>query len=147
MKSFEFIGIGGVTNIDLGGNCCYLREGDKLLLIDVCEETTKKLMKVGAFNGVKKLYIAITHTHYDHMYYYSGDTDDILAIRRMSGDPLIKRLYCEVRSKISNEHIYYGDVLDLDKKKLVLMHFNTVDLYQKAIEDGFMVAKLAQALV
>lgn len=89
MKSFEFIGIGGSTNIDLGGNCCYLREGD----------------------------------------------------------PLIKRLYCEVRSKISNEHIYYGDVLDLDKKKLVLMHFNTVDLYRKAIEDGFMVAKLAQALV
>ena len=30
MKKLNFIGIGGATNIELGGNCCYLKDGDKV---------------------------------------------------------------------------------------------------------------------
>ena len=26
MKKLNFIGIGGATNIELGGNCCYLKD-------------------------------------------------------------------------------------------------------------------------
>ena len=28
MKKLNFIGIGGATNIELGGNCCYLKESN-----------------------------------------------------------------------------------------------------------------------
>lgn len=44
MKKLNFIGIGGATNIDFGGNCCYLKEQDNLLIIDACESATEKLI-------------------------------------------------------------------------------------------------------
>ena len=28
MKKLNFIGIGGATNIELGGNCCYIKDKD-----------------------------------------------------------------------------------------------------------------------
>ena len=67
MEKLNFIGIGGAINVELGGNCCYLNDNDNLLIIDACEEATKKLIDAGAFKDVKKIYIAITHTHYDHV--------------------------------------------------------------------------------
>ena len=67
MKKLKFIGVGGAMNLELGGNCCYLKDGDNLLVIDACEDATKKLVEEDAFKGVKNIYIAITHTHYDHV--------------------------------------------------------------------------------
>ena len=67
MKKLNFIGIGGATNVDLGGNCCYLKEKDNLLIIDMCESATEKLKRLNAFKGVKNIYIVITHTHFDHI--------------------------------------------------------------------------------
>jgi phosphoribosyl 1,2-cyclic phosphodiesterase len=67
MKKLNFLGIGGATNIELGGNCCYLKDGDNLLVIDMCEGATERLEKEDAFKGVKNIYIAITHTHFDHI--------------------------------------------------------------------------------
>ena len=45
MKKLNFIGIGGATNIELGGNCCYLKDKGNLLLIDMCEGATERLEK------------------------------------------------------------------------------------------------------
>ena len=42
--------------------------------------------------------------------------------------------------KTYNVHIKYDDIVNLDKEKLVLMHFDTVDLYNKAKKDGFEIA-------
>ncbi|MBR1984596.1 MAG: MBL fold metallo-hydrolase [Clostridia bacterium] len=67
MKDLEFIGIGCSYALDLGGNCAYLKENEKLLLIDCCESATKKLVDKKAFEGVKEIIIAITHTHADHI--------------------------------------------------------------------------------
>ena len=67
IEKLNFIGIGGATTIELGGNCCYIKDNDNLLIIDACEEATKKLLNVGAFDDIKNIYIAITHTHYDHV--------------------------------------------------------------------------------
>ena len=53
MEKLNFIGIGGATNIELGGNCCYLKDGDDLLVIDMCECATEGLEKEDAFKGVK----------------------------------------------------------------------------------------------
>lgn len=224
MKKLSFIGIGGSTNIELGGNCCYLKDKDNLLVIDMCEGATEKLEKANALKDVKNIYIVITHTHFDHVaglgvfiwycnfnlnispkiiysdfkylhtlkkllkltgidnkffklvkdssfkindlklniqrtthtpklqcfgimfqdksgkYYYTGDTNDINYIKKLCEDESIKTIYTEVSEETYNVHIKYDDIIDLDKEKLVLMHFDTMELYKKAIKDGFEVA-------
>ena len=223
MERLKFIGAGGALNFELGGNSCYLKDGDNLFIIDACEDATKKLINEGAFDNIKNVYIAITHTHYDHvaglgtliwflgiylkitpniiyndeaykktindllkitgvdkrfynfihendlnlsfkvnmkptphyynlqcygimfedlegLYYYTGDTKDIDYVKKLASDDQVKRIYCEVAEESYGVHIKYDDIKDLDKNKMVLMHFNTMNLYNKAIEDGFMVA-------
>ena len=46
----------------------------------------------------------------DDKYYYTGDTNDINFIKNLNEDSAVKRIYCEVRSKASMEHIYYNDI-------------------------------------
>ncbi|MBR3322253.1 MBL fold metallo-hydrolase [Candidatus Saccharibacteria bacterium] len=227
MKQLNFIGIGGATTIELGGNCCYIKNNNNLLIIDVCEEATKKLLNTSAFNNINKIYIILTHTHYDHIaglgvllwysnfylnktpqivynneaykqsliellritgvtdkfynfinekslnfdfsvnmqptshvsylqcfgimfkdefgkYYYTGDTKDIDYIRKLSTDEVIKTIYCEVAEETYDVHIKYEDIMDLDKNKLILMHFDTYRLYKRAIKDGFRIAQMAK---
>jgi len=67
MKGLEFIGIGGATNVELGGNCCYLKDGENLLVIDMCEAATERLKELNVFEGIENIYVAITHTHFDHV--------------------------------------------------------------------------------
>ena len=67
MKDLKFIGTGGAYNLEFGGNSAFIKDNDKLLLIDCCEEATAKLYKVNAFAGIKEIIVAITHTHSDHM--------------------------------------------------------------------------------
>ena len=225
MEKLKFIGIGGAVTIDLGGNCCYIKNNNNLLIIDACEDATEKLCDVGAFNDIDNIYIAITHTHYDHIaglgvliwysniylnkipniiynddnykqllcdlfkvtgvenkyynfveeksvefefkiniqptphypnlqcfgimfedefgkYYYTGDTRDIDYIRKLSNDESVKIIYTEVAEDTYGVHIKYDDITDLDKDKLVLMHFDTYRLYERAIKDGFNIAQM-----
>ena len=226
MKKLNFIGIGGATNIELGGNCCYLKDNGNLLLIDMCEGATERLEKEEVFKDVKNIYIAITHTHFDHVaglgvfiwycnfylnispkiiysnfkykchlkkllkltgvdkkyvdfikdssfkindltlnmqptthtpklqclgimledkegkYYYTGDTNDINYIKALCEDETVKKIYTEVATETYDVHIKYDDVVDLNKEKLVLMHFDTMELYNKAMKDGFEVASM-----
>ena len=225
MEKLKFVGIGGATTIELGGNCCYIKDNNNLLIIDACEEAAKKLLDVGAFDSVENIYIAITHTHYDHVaglgvliwysnfylniipqiiyndetykqtlcdllritgvddkffkfvnenslnfsfdvnmqptphspklqcfgimfkdefgkYYYTGDTRDIKYIRELSNDEGVKTIYTEVAEETYDVHIKYDDIIDLDKDKLVLMHFDTLRLYERAINDGFKIAQI-----
>lgn len=224
--NLKFLGIGGATNIELGGNCAFINKEDKLLLIDVCEGATEKLNKLKMFNGIKEIYVVITHTHFDHIaglgvliwycnfilnikpkviygdlkykshliellkitgvneklvefvkdeeilisdiklqllktihtpslmcygimfqdalgkYYYTGDTNDVEYVKKLSEDINIKRIYSEVATETFDVHIKYDDIIDLDKSKLVLMHFNTMELYDRVKKDGFKVAEL-----
>lgn len=67
MKELSFIGVGGATSISLGGNCCFLKDGQKLLVVDVCEDASLKLKRAGAFCGVGQVTIVLTHLHADHV--------------------------------------------------------------------------------
>lgn len=224
MKKLSFIGIGGATNIELGGNCCYLKEEDNLLVIDMCEGATEKLEKSKAFKDIKNIYVVITHTHFDHVaglgvfvwycnfnlnicpniiysdlkyvhtlkkllkltgvdkkyvkfikdssfkindlrlnmqrtthtpklqcfgimfkdklgkYYYTGDTNDIDYIRKLCEDKTVKKIYTEVATETNDVHIKYDDIINLEKEKLILMHFDTSELYKKASKADFEVA-------
>lgn len=226
MKDLEFIGIGGAYNLELGGNCAYLKEKDTLFLIDCCEEATAKLNKKGALSGVKEIIVAITHTHADHVsglgtliwysnfilnikpkivknsptfvehltnlltllgvdskfyefiepqtvninglkidmqktthteklecfgiefsdnlgkYYYSGDTNDIEKIKALLQNPQFKKVYCEASHESYGVHISYNDLKQINCPKLTLMHFETLALYNQAIQDGFNIGKI-----
>lgn len=228
MKDLNFVGIGGAVNIGLGGNCCFYKDDDKLLVIDMCEGVTEKLKKINTFDNIKDIYIIITHTHFDHVaglgvfiwycnfilnikpkllyssnkylktimkllkltgvninlvefikdidfkinklsiklqptshapelqcfgimfsdkegkYYYSGDTNDIDYIKKLNNNPSIKKIYTETSTETYDVHIKYDDLLKLDKEKLVLMHFNTIELYNRAKKEGFNIAKINQ---
>ena len=225
MEDLQFIGVGGATCLELGGNCCFYKEENKLLIIDACECATKKLLEANAFKNVEEIFISITHTHFDHIaglgvmiwyckyylniipkivyankthlkklqqllkitgviegpycfvnekdfnlgglklkylktnheptllcygimfkdasgkYYYSGDTNDISFIKFLLGDEGVKRVYCEVRSKPSINHIYYDELLKVKNNKIIPMHFNTIELYKRAKQDGFNMPK------
>ena len=67
MEKFKFLGIGGALNIKFGGNSCYFKKDDNLVVIDPSEGATLKLDKAGAFKNIKDAYIVITHTHFDHI--------------------------------------------------------------------------------
>ena len=223
MKKLKFIGVGGAINLELGGNCCYLKDEENLLILDACEDATERLVKEGAFKDIKNIYIAITHTHYDHVaglgiliwyasfvlkikpkiiyktlrykhtlnkllkvtgvnkklydlikdsefdmdglkvefqktdhapelqcfgfmfsdkdgkYYYTGDSNDVNYVRELAKDDTVKTIYCEVATETFDVHIKYDDIKELDKDKMILMHFNTMDLYKQVKKDGFKV--------
>lgn len=67
MKELTFIGVGGAFAVELGGNCAFLKDGKTLLIVDCCEDATNKLKSNNAFDGVEDLFVAITHTHADHV--------------------------------------------------------------------------------
>jgi hypothetical protein len=46
-----------------------------------------------------------------------------------------------VATETYDAHIKYDDIKDLNKDKFILMHFDKVELYQKAKKDGFKVGK------
>ena len=229
IEKLNFIGIGGAVNIKLGGNCCYIKDKNNLLIIDACEEATKKLIDAKAFTDIKNIYIVITHTHYDHVaglgvliwysniylnivpkiiynddkyrdtlndllritgvdeklyvfvnesllnfdfsinmkptthspnlqcfgimfedregkYYYTGDTNDYKYVRELSIDPSVKTIYSEVATETYDVHIKYDDIKDLNKDKLILMHFDTVELYERVKKDGFKVSSIITIL-
>lgn len=75
-------------------------------------------------------------------YYYTGDTKDFDNIKRLVCDDQVKRVYTETNWQSYNTHIEYAQLKKIKCDKLVLMHFEDVELYNLAISDGFNVAKL-----
>ena len=75
-------------------------------------------------------------------YYYTGDTNDFENIKNLVNNEQIKKIYCEASWKSYNAHIEYEMLKELKCDKLVLMHFEDVDLYNLAIKDGFNVARI-----
>jgi ribonuclease BN (tRNA processing enzyme) len=224
MEKLNFIGVGGATNIEFGGNGAFVKDNKNLIIIDAPEEATKKLNDAKAFDNISNIYIIITHSHYDHIaglgvliwysnfylkikpniiysknrfkrnlnkllkitgvhdnlfsfikdndvnlsfkvsilptthskdldcfgimftdntgkYYYTGDTNDISFVRKLSDDKEVKKIYCDVATQTYDAHIKYDDIKDLNKEKFVLMHFDKIELYNKVKKDGFNVGK------
>ena len=230
MQELEFLGCGGATNVEMGGNCAYLKHQNSLLLVDCCEDATKKLLDKNLFNQIGNIFIALTHMHFDHIagigtliwfcnfrlnikpkiiinsktfkrkliklfklggvdlervefipqidfafddltlemkrtnhaeelecygimfkdntgkYYYSGDTRDFENIKQLSLNEEIRTIYCEVSETSHGVHLCYDDIKTLNKEKFVLMHFNTKELYEQIVKDGYKVAKIEKEI-
>lgn len=84
----------------------------------------------------------IMFTDEEGKYYYTGDTNDFELVKNLVNSSQVKKIYCEVSWKTYNAHIEYEMLKELKCDKLVLMHFEDVELYNQAILDGFDVAKI-----
>ena len=84
----------------------------------------------------------IMFTDNEGKYYYTGDTNDFENVKNLVNNEQIKKIYCEASWKSYNAHIEYKMLKEIKCDKLILMHFEDVDLYNLAIKDGFNVAKL-----
>lgn len=63
----KFIGSGSAFNTKLGNTSAYIKEDDKMLLIDCGELTFNRILKLNLLYGVNELHILVTHAHSDHI--------------------------------------------------------------------------------
>lgn len=69
-----FLGTGSAFNTKLKNTSCYIKFRDSMILIDAGGTVFHELQMSNILDGVKKLYIVITHTHPDHV----GSLGDII---------------------------------------------------------------------
>ena len=62
----KFIGTGSAFNTEMTNTSAYLKDGQNLLIIDCGETAFARMKQLNIFEGVKNVYIAITHLHGDH---------------------------------------------------------------------------------
>lgn len=67
MEELKFLGIGSAFNTELGNTSAFIKENNSLFLIDCGGTVFSKLQELKILEGVKKVYIAITHSHPDHV--------------------------------------------------------------------------------
>ena len=70
----RFIGTGSAFHTRLGNNSAYIKEKDRLLLIDCGGMVFHRLKESGLLEGITELYILITHPHPDQV----GSLGDLL---------------------------------------------------------------------
>ena len=77
-------------------------------------------------------------------YFYTSDTNDFKNAKQFVKNEQIKKIYCEASWKSYNAHIEYEMLKEIKCDKLVLMHFEDIDLCNLAIKDGFNVATISK---
>ena len=65
--NLKFLGIGGAFNTVQGCNCAFIKEGDKILFIDLGLDSFSKIIKYNLLHEINDVYVVITHTHGDHV--------------------------------------------------------------------------------
>lgn len=63
----KFVGKGSAFNTQLGNNSAYIKNDNKLFLIDCGSSTFSKIMEMKLLDGVDEIFVLITHTHPDHI--------------------------------------------------------------------------------
>lgn len=63
----RFLGIGSAFNTQLGNNSGFVKNGASMILIDCGGTVFERLRKFKVLEGLKKIYIVVTHTHPDHI--------------------------------------------------------------------------------
>ena len=72
MNKLVFLGRGSGYHTNEGNTSAYIRKNGVLLLIDCGETVFKRILEKNLVEGVKELYVLITHMHSDHIGSLSG---------------------------------------------------------------------------
>ena len=63
----KFIGTGSAFNTDMINNSAFIKEETTLFIIDSGETAFARMKNLKLFDDIENVYIAITHTHSDHI--------------------------------------------------------------------------------
>ena len=63
----NFLGRGGAFNFKEGNTSAYVKEGNKLFLLDCGETTFADIGELGLLDDIEDIHVIITHTHADHV--------------------------------------------------------------------------------
>ena len=121
---FNFIGIGSAFNTRLGNTSAFIKKGNSLFLIDCGGTTFHRIQELDLLKGIENLYIAITHTHPDHI----GSLGEVIfyAYYILNIKPTIfyprKSLLKDILTNIGVENIMYNlsssNAVTIEDKKL-----------------------------
>ena len=98
--SLNFIGFGSGFCPSLGTNSAYLKENQKMLIIDCGEEVFKSLQYSQILDDVNEVYFIFTHTHCDHIGGIGTLIFHLYFIKNIS-----------VKLVLNNDMLYKDDVL------------------------------------
>ncbi|MVX64875.1 MBL fold metallo-hydrolase [Clostridium chromiireducens] len=126
MEELKFLGIGSAFNTKLGNTSVFIKESNTLFLIDCGGTVFSKLQELKILEGVNKVYIAITHTHPDHV----GSLGDIIFYSYYNLKATVTILFPE--KKLINNflncigvnekmyHLYSKDKIDINDEELII---------------------------
>lgn len=63
----SFIGTGSAFNTKLGNNGAFIKKDDVLFMIDCGSSTFARMEQANLLEGVRQVYVLMTHTHPDHV--------------------------------------------------------------------------------
>lgn len=66
-QTLKFLGRGSAFNVKEGNTSAYIKENETLFLIDCGSNIFERIINKKLLNGVKNVYVAITHRHPDHV--------------------------------------------------------------------------------
>ena len=67
MQTLKFIGRGSAFNTKEGNTSAYIKDNDELFLIDCGENIFGRILEKNILDGVKKVFVVITHLNSDHV--------------------------------------------------------------------------------
>lgn len=63
----KFIGTGDMANVELGNTSAYIKNEDKILIIDCGASAFQRMIELNLFDGINEINVAVTHNHPDHV--------------------------------------------------------------------------------
>ena len=117
----KFIGTGDMSNFSLKNNSAFIKFDKTMLLLDCGMTTFHSLLEKDVLSNLDEIYIAITHTHPDHvgslsaliLYLYFGTNVKINIIVNSSFNEQEKHLKLLLKSQGANENYY--NFIDISK--------------------------------
>lgn len=130
----KFVGTGSAFNTELGNNSAYIKEGNKLFLIDCGSANFHRMKESGLLDDVEYIYVFITHTHSDHV----GSISDLILFMYYTKGEMKARV--EVISHMSTKVGKYLEMNGIEPDQYLLYQvFNghVVEIEEGGFDLGF----------
>jgi len=145
-----YIGFNKVVKI-INNSFTFTSELVKLLNITAVQETNYDFISINNLPFTFKVKLRLTtHTPLLECYniiftnkngektLYTSDSNDIEYLKQKIDDNTFIKIYTEV-GETSLVHTDYKELKKLDKTKLILMHIESIKLYEEVLKDGYKV--------
>lgn len=139
----KFVGTGSAFNTALGNNSAYIKEGNKLFLIDCGSANFHRMKESGFLDDVEEIHVYVTHTHADHvgsladlifyMYYCKGEHKPRVTVYAVGSIEI--NLYLElngVKEDTYNKDFHYKyhpfneeDTVEIDEMEISFVAYKT----------------------